>query len=218
MRSRAAASLTSTPARAPRPVAVMIDIGVARPSAHGQAMISTEIAATSAKTNRGSGPTVSQTPKATIATATTAGTKYEATRSTSPWMGARERCAPATIATICDSTVSSPTRPASITKLPVLLIVPPVTGSPADFSTGTGSPVSRLSSTDEPPSSTVPSTGTASPGRTRSRSPSMTLSSGASYSSPPYSAGSTRRAVLGDRSSSALMASPVFSRARSSST
>ena len=46
--SSASASRTSTPACAPRPVAVMIDIGVARPSAQGQAMISTEIAAISA--------------------------------------------------------------------------------------------------------------------------------------------------------------------------
>ena len=36
------------PAWAPRPVAVMIEIGVARPSAQGQAMISTAIAETSA--------------------------------------------------------------------------------------------------------------------------------------------------------------------------
>ena len=38
----------STPASAPRPVPTMIDIGVARPSAHGQAMISTATALTSA--------------------------------------------------------------------------------------------------------------------------------------------------------------------------
>src|SRR5690606_40667941 len=45
--SSASAFLTSTPALAPRPVPTMIDIGVARPSAHGRAMISTETAATS---------------------------------------------------------------------------------------------------------------------------------------------------------------------------
>ena len=38
----------STPAVAPRPVPTMIDIGVARPSAQGQAMISTATALTSA--------------------------------------------------------------------------------------------------------------------------------------------------------------------------
>jgi hypothetical protein len=46
--SSALASRTNTPAWAPRPVATITDMGVARPSAQGQAMISTEIAATSA--------------------------------------------------------------------------------------------------------------------------------------------------------------------------
>ena len=41
MRSSASAFLISTPACAPRPTPTMIDIGVARPSAQGQAMIST---------------------------------------------------------------------------------------------------------------------------------------------------------------------------------
>ena len=46
--SSAAALRTSTPACAPRPVATMIEIGVASPSAQGQAMISTLTAATRA--------------------------------------------------------------------------------------------------------------------------------------------------------------------------
>ena len=45
-RSSASAFLISTPACAPRPTPTMIDIGVARPSAQGQAMISTDTAAT----------------------------------------------------------------------------------------------------------------------------------------------------------------------------
>ena len=48
MRSSASALRISTPALAPRPTPTMIDIGVARPSAQGQAMISTVTAATSA--------------------------------------------------------------------------------------------------------------------------------------------------------------------------
>ena len=47
---------TARPRSAPRPVPTMIDIGVARPSAHGQAMISTATALTSACASRGSGP------------------------------------------------------------------------------------------------------------------------------------------------------------------
>ena len=46
--SSASAFLMSTPAVAPRPVPTMIDIGVASPSAHGQAMISTATALTRA--------------------------------------------------------------------------------------------------------------------------------------------------------------------------
>jgi hypothetical protein len=46
--SSASASRTSTPARAPRPTATITDIGVASPSAQGQAMISTATAFTSA--------------------------------------------------------------------------------------------------------------------------------------------------------------------------
>ena len=63
-RSSASAFLISTPDRAPRPTPTMIDIGVASPSAHGQAMISTETAAIMAKANRGSGPNVAQAAKA----------------------------------------------------------------------------------------------------------------------------------------------------------
>ena len=57
MRSSASAFLISTPISAPRPTPTMIDIGVASPSAHGQAMMSTDTAATRAKVKRGSGPT-----------------------------------------------------------------------------------------------------------------------------------------------------------------
>ena len=73
--SIASASLNSTPIDAPLPVAVMIDIGVARPSAQGQAMINTATALIIAKAIAGSGPTAAQTKKVTMATSTTAGTK-----------------------------------------------------------------------------------------------------------------------------------------------
>ncbi len=151
--------------------------------------------------------------KAVTATAITAGTNHPATWSASFWIGARERCAAATISTICASMVSRPTRCASITRLPVPLRVAPVTLSPAAFSTGTGSPVSIDSSTEERPSTTAPSTGSLSPGRTRSRSPTCTSSSGTSSSEP---SGRITRAVLAERSSSARIAEPVRSRAPSS--
>ena len=74
-RSSASASLMRTPAWAPRPVAVMTDIGVASPSAQGHAMIRTDTADTMAYTMLGSGPNRVQATKARIAISTTAGTK-----------------------------------------------------------------------------------------------------------------------------------------------
>ena len=71
----------------------MIDIGVARPSAQGQAMISTVTAATRPKVKRGSGPNMHQAANASNAAAITAGTNQPATRSARRWIGARERCA-----------------------------------------------------------------------------------------------------------------------------
>ena len=167
-RSMASALFTSTPSCAPRPTPTMMDIGVASPSAHGHAMMSTATALTMACARRGSGPMKNHSAKVSTATPSTAGTNQPATLSASAWIGARLRCASATICTIRASIVSPPTRSARMRKLPVPLIVPPVTGSSAAFSTGIGSPVSMDSSTFDFPSSTTPSTGILSPGRTRS--------------------------------------------------
>jgi hypothetical protein len=62
----------------------MIDIGVARPSAQGQAMINTVTAATRPKVKRGSGPKMTQAAKARRAEASTAGTNQPETRSARP--------------------------------------------------------------------------------------------------------------------------------------
>ena len=191
------------------------DIGVARPSAHGQAMISTDTAATSACGRRGSGPSPAQARKASTAIATTAGTNHAATASARRWTGARLRCASATRATMRASSVSRPTRSARITKPPVPLRVAPVTAEPGPFSTGIGSPLIIDSSTLVRPSSTTPSVGTRSPGRTRSRSPGWSASAGTSRSSPFVS---IRRAVFTASPRSARIASPVRWRATSSST
>ena len=169
--SSASAFLTRTPTRAPRPVPTMIDIGVAKPRAQGQAMISTATALTRAKAIAGAGPIIDHTTKVTRAATMTPGTNQAETVSARAWIGARERCASATMPTIRASRVSLPTRSASMTKEPVVLTVAPVTLSPGAFSAGTGSPVIIDSSTALRPSSTTPSTGTFSPGRTRRRSP-----------------------------------------------
>src|SRR3972149_6939125 len=60
--------------------------------------------------------------------------------SASFWIGARLRCASATMRTICASSVSLPTRAARMMKPPVPLTVPPVTRLSLVFSTGIGSP------------------------------------------------------------------------------
>ena len=73
--SSASAFLMSTPFSAPLPVPTMIAIGVARPRAQGQAMMSTATALTSAWASRGSGPAALQTMKVSTAIASTAGTK-----------------------------------------------------------------------------------------------------------------------------------------------
>ena len=128
-------------------------------------------------------------------------------------IGARERCACATICTICASTVCEPIFSARITRLPLAFRAEPMMRSSGPFSTGTGSPVIIDSSTLERPSSTTPSTGTFSPGRTRSRSPTCTWVSSMSSSVP---SSRRRRAVLGASPSSARIAAEVCERARSS--
>src|SRR5262245_1946974 len=81
--SRASACLIRMPASAPRPVATMMDMGVARPSAHGHAMMSTATALTSACAMRGGGPSQAQSANVSAAARMTAGTKYAATTSAS---------------------------------------------------------------------------------------------------------------------------------------
>src|SRR3546814_13780774 len=73
-RSNASAFLMSTPVRAPFPTPTMIDMGVANPSAQGQAMMSTDTAVTNAKAIDGGGAAKDQKTKASTATASTVGT------------------------------------------------------------------------------------------------------------------------------------------------
>jgi hypothetical protein len=61
----------------------MIDMGVASPRAHGQAMINTAMAFTRACAIRGGGPAIAQIKNVIAATPTTAGTKYPAATSAS---------------------------------------------------------------------------------------------------------------------------------------
>ena len=128
---------------------------------------------------------------------------------------ATRRWAEATIATIWASSVSLPIRSSTISIAPVPFRVPATSLFPGCLSTGMDSPVTIDSSTLLFPSRTRPSTGIFSPGRIRSRSPTVICSTGISVS-PPF--GSTLRATLGVRSKRARMAPPVCFRALSSIT
>src|ERR1035441_7016531 len=91
---------------APRPVPTMMAVGVARPRAQGQAMISTATAFTMATAK---GAKNSQAPKVTSASTSTVTVKYPLTTSASRATGAREPCACFTSSTICCKSVPRPT-------------------------------------------------------------------------------------------------------------
>ena len=209
-RSSASASRTSTPFSAARPIATRIAVGVARPSAHGQATASTATAGKSAAA--ASRPAARCATKAPAATSSTAGTNTAETRSARRCAEACEDCASATSLAMRASVVSSPARSQATSSEPCRFTVPAKTRAPGVFSTGIGSPVSIDSSTLPAPLRTTPSTGSRSPGRTRTSSPGRTRAIGTSRSAPP----STRCAISGRRPSSRPSASCVRPFARSS--
>ncbi|MCY1521672.1 hypothetical protein D9M68_564970 [compost metagenome] len=100
------------------------------------------------------------------------------------WIGAFAAWASSTSRMMRASTLSAPTARTSMTMRPSPFTAPPVSASPGFLATGSGSPVSIDSSTSDCPSSTRASAGTRSPGRTASRSPTITSASGTSLSLP----------------------------------
>ena len=193
--SSAAPPFTRMPRRAATPVATMMAVGVASPSAHGHAMTSTAIALVNAIISaslRGLGasgnaaaPNTTHSTKVSTDAPRTTSVNHALTVSASRATGARSDCASSTIRTICCSTVSAPTLEARNTMAPLVLSVPAMMASPGRLATGMLSPVSIDWSNSEVPSSTVPSTGTRSPGRTTTRSPCTTCSTGTSTSEAP---------------------------------
>ena len=121
-------------------------------------------------------------------------------------MGALVDAASLTIWIIWERVVSSPTRVASQRIKPEWFRVAADTASPGFLSTGILSPVSADSLTALLPSSTMPSTGIFSPGRTTKMSPFLTWSMDTSTSSPSR----TITAVFGASFISPLSASVVF--------
>ncbi len=145
------------PAFAATPVPTINAVGVASPSAQGQAITITETAAMMPEPK--SPMSSHQARKLAKAMASTIGTKTAATRSTRRCTGAFFACAASTSLMIRASIDCSPTARVSMRKRPLPLIEPPVTLSPATFATGRLSPVRRLSSTSLSPESTMPSAG-----------------------------------------------------------
>ena len=204
--------LIRMPSWAPRPVPTSSAVGVARPSAHGQAMISTADGGRDAKPALA--PASSQaTSVPTSESAITTGTKTAETRSARRCTSALPDWASVTSRAICASAVSAPTRAARITRRPPAFTVAPTTSSPGCFSTGIDSPVRSDWSTADEPSSTMPSVAIFSPGRTTKRSPTASCAIGMRRSAPLASSTATS---LAPSSSSARRAAPERRLARAS--
>ena len=128
-------------------------------------------------------------------------------------MGALVAAASLTIWMIWDSVVSSPTLKAWHLIKPDWLRVAADTWSPSPLSAGMLSPVRADSSTALLPSSTIPSTGIFSPGRTTKTSPFLTWSMETTVSAPSFN----MTAVFGASFIRLFNASVVFPLERASS-
>ena len=215
-RSSASAFLTRTPAVAPRPVPTMIDIGVASPSAHGHAMISTATALTSAWARRGSGPSSAQATNVSDGDRTTAGTNQRGRRGR-PAAGSARGCAGPRRPSRRSARAACRCRRArrASRSVPVPLTVPPVTRSAGrllDRHRLAGD--HRLVDRAARPRARRRRPG---PSRRAGRAADRRAGPASGTSSSP-SVVATTRAVGGARPSSARIAALVRLRARSSST
>ena len=152
------------PSWAPRPVPTISPIGVAKPSAQGQAITKTATAAVKAASM--SLLNSHQARNVTTAMISTIGTNTEEIRSARRAIGALPDCASETSRPIWAKVVSEPTRVVSMTSRPEVLTVAPVTSSPSPTRCGTDSPVSSEVSIALAPWRTIPSVAIFSPGRT----------------------------------------------------
>ena len=182
--SKCSPPLNNIPNSAERPEPAIMEVGVANPSAHGQAITRTAINTSSACVKSPGWTQMNHARKVRTAIPTTIGTNIPEIRSARRWIGALDPCASSTTLMIWANAVSFPTFIALILMKPFLLIVEPYTASPSILSTGRLSPVSIDSSTAVDPSNTSPSTGIFSPGFTNIVSPMMTSSKGTSFSIP----------------------------------
>ena len=177
--------LITIPICAARPLPTIKAVGVARPSAHGHAMISTATAAVNESATRLTlSPSTYQPMKVRIEIAITVGTNTLLTLSAKRCTGAFVDCASRTSLVICANVESAPTRRAFTMILPERFTVVPVTLLPFATSTGTLSPVSIDASIVDSPSCTIPSAAMISPGRTTIKSPTLMSAASITTSSP----------------------------------
>ena len=195
--------LMTMPICAARPLPTISAVGVARPSAHGHAMISTATAAL----NAASVCLPADSPNTSVRNeiANTTGTNTALTLSATRCTGAFVACASRTSLAMRAKVVSEPTRVARTSRRPFRFTVAAVTESPRETSAGTLSPVIMLTSTEDAPSSTVPSTAIFSPGRTTTMSSTRTTDAGMDTSTPSRST----VACLAPSASNARSASPA---------
>ena len=144
-RSSASASLIRMPCCAATPVPTIIAVGVARPSAHGQAITNTATALSIASCQ--SPLHTPQPSKVRNAITITTGTNTALTLSTRRWIGAFFACADSTRRTMRASTDSAPIAVVRTCSRPSPLTAPPVTWSPGILATGKLSPLIKDSST-----------------------------------------------------------------------
>lgn len=149
------------PRRAPLPIAALIAVGVASPTAHGQAISSIVMARrTSPVTARVMADTMNEV-----------GTKRREKFSPTVWIGARSCCASSTRVMMRPMVVWLPTARARTTRRPRTTTEPACTGIPTTTLTGRFSPVIADWSTIASPSITSPSTGMATWSCTTTSSP-----------------------------------------------
>jgi len=180
--SKAVRLRISSPFRAPIFVETAVTSGMASPSAWGQEIMITVTACSTARLK--SLLTSIQTIKVIVPAITAIKNSHLAARSANLSVLDFEAWASRTSLITWERKVSSPVRVTSNLRTPSPLIDPPTTSSPVLFSTGTDSPVSMDSFTEEEPSYTRPSMGTFSPGLTKTRSPALRFSTGTSVVEP----------------------------------
>ena len=159
--------VSSSPRSAARPISAGAATPAACPAAPGHVAASTAHVQVSARARSPGCRQKSHTAPTPIAKRTSSAVRRDAARSSRTCSGVRTVCARCRAAIVRCSAVASPIAVGVMNALPARLSVPARTASPTAFSAGRAAPVRADASTVQVPEHTTPSTGTRSPGRTR---------------------------------------------------